>query len=271
MTGRWLRWAGPLAVALVILAVTVPLTVRGTPAPPDDQTWIATLATIRVLRDQNADAASQFFDRSGSFALGGYSSAVWSQSWASEARFEADLAAGTIPGTVRAVMYDPERWEQTPEAEQRDPVAAIEAFAAAARRAGYQVIVTPHPSLVTVPGAVCGLRAAETVIDAFLRCGITGSAARVADVVEVQAQYLETDPKVYAAVVGQAAEQARASNPNVLVIAGLSTRFAATSATLVDAWTSVRGVVDGHYLAVPEQIRPEVAAAFLAQIAASAT
>lgn len=271
MTRRWVRWAGPLAVVLAIAVVTLPLTVGGTPAPPDDQTWIATLGTIRLLRDQDSDAVSRFFDRAGSFVLGGYNGAVSSQSWASEARFEADLAAGAIPETVRAVMYDPERWAQTPETEQRDPVSTIDVFAAAARAAGYQVIVTPHPNLVTAPGAVCGVRETETVNEAFLRCGITASAARVADVVEVQAQSLESDPAIYADVVRQAAEQARASNPNVIVVAGLSTRFAATPATLVDAWSSVRGIVDGHYLAVPEQIRPEVAVAFLQQIAASGT
>jgi catechol 2,3-dioxygenase-like lactoylglutathione lyase family enzyme len=168
-------------------------------------------------------------------------------------------------------MYDPERWADTPVVEQRDPVAAIRAFAAAARAAGYRVIVTPHPNLVGVPGAVCGPHPAESLEDAFLRCGITAAAARVADVVEVQAQYLETDPARYADVVGRAAEQARAANPAALVISGLSTRFATTAETLVDAWTAVRAIVDGHYMAVPEGIRPEVATEFLRQIGASGT
>ena len=55
------------------------------------------------------------------------------------------------------------------------------------------------------------------------------------------------------------------------VIAGLSTRFATDPRVLVEAWMAVRDIVDGHYMAVPEGIRPEVAAAFLAQIAASGT
>lgn len=271
MKRRWVRWAIPLALALVVAAVTLPLTVHGDPGPPDGQTWVATLGTIRLLHTQNADVASQYFDQPTTFALGGYNGAVPSASWASEAQFETDLAAGTIPEETRAVMYDPEHWDPTPAGEQRDPVAAIEAFSSAARRAGYQVIVTPHPNLVTVPGAVCGQRGDESQDEAFLRCDITGAAARVADVVEVQAQYLEADPARYADLVRQAAAQAKRANPAVLVISGLSTRFAVTSQTLADAWAAVRGIVDGHYMAVPEQIRPEVAAAFLAQIATSGT
>ena len=257
----------PLALALVVAAVTLPLTVHRDAGPPDDQTWVATLGTIRLLRAHDPDVAGMYFDQPTSFALGGYNGAVSSASWASEAQFATDLASGAIATDVRAVMYDPERWPPTPEAEQRDPVAAIQAFSAAARGAGYQVIITPHPNLVTVPDAVCGAGPEESQEEAFLRCGITGAAARVADVVEVQAQYLETDTARYADLVRRAADQARAANPAVRVISGLSTRFAATSQTLVDAWTAVRGTVDGHYMAVPEQIRPEVAAGFLRLIA----
>ena len=271
MKRHWVRWGVPLALVLIAVAVAVPMTVRSSPGPPDGQTWVGTLATIRRLHDQDDAVVAQFFDRPTSFALGGYGDAVSGASWASEAQFEADLAAGAIPAGTRAVMYDPERWADTPVVEQRDPVAATRAFAAAARAAGYQVIVTPHPNLVGVPGAVCGPHPAESLEDAFLRCGITGAAARVADVVEIQAQYLETDPARYADVVGRAAEQARAANPAALVISGLSTRFASTAQTLVDAWMAVRAIVDGHYMAVPEGIRPEVATEFLRQIGASGT
>ena len=266
MKRRWVRWAVPIALVLVVAAVTLPMTVHGDPGPPDGQTWVATLGTIRLLHGQDEDVASQFFDQPTTFALGGYNGAIHSASWASEAQFEVDLAARAIPEGTRAVMYDPERWDATPEDEQRDPITAIEAFASAARGAGYQVIVTPHPNLVTVPEAVCEARPSESQEDAFLRCNITGAAAAVADVVEVQAQYLETDPVRYADVVGRAVAQARVANPSVRVISGLSTRFAPTSQTLVEAWTAVRGIVDGHYMAVPEQIRPEVAVAFLKEI-----
>jgi hypothetical protein len=270
MRRRRLVWVVPIAIVLVAAAVAVPMALRGDAGPPDHQAWIATLATIRSIDEQNGNVAAQYFDRATSFVLGGdWRSAAPGQAWASAAQFAADLAAGTIPEPVRAVMYDPEGWGHTPETEQRDPIAAIEAFSTAARAAGYQVIATPHPNLVEVPHADCEARDDESVQEAFLRCDIAGSAARVADVVEIQAQWLEPEPAVYADFVRRATDQARMANPDVTVIAGLSTRFAPTPQTLVDAWNAVRAVVDGHYMAVPEGIHPEIAAAFLEQIAAT--
>lgn len=189
--------------------------------------------------------------------------------WASEAAFASDVANGRVPDGVRAVMYDPETWSATPVAEQQDPEAAMRAFAALARRHGYVVVITPHPGLVAAPGAGCSARPTETQQEAFLRCDLEGSAARYADVVEVQAQSLEADVGAYRAFVSKAARQARASNPGVLVISGLSTNFAMEPSTLFDAWQSVSDVVDGHYLNVPHGRRPRVAVGFLQSVIAS--
>ena len=63
------------------------------------------------------------------------------------------------------------------------------------------------------------------------------------------------------------AAQARLANPNVVVLAGLSTRFASGPETLLNAWDSVTDIVDGHYMAVPEGIRPDIATAFLRMLA----
>jgi hypothetical protein len=128
------------------------------------------------------------------------------------------------------------------------------------------VVITPHPSLAEVNGAPCTATEGETVEDAFLRCGLQGQAARYADVVEIQAQFLEWDPVRYRVVVETAAAQARAANPNVVVIAGLSTRYAADPDVMYEAWDAVRDVVDGHYLAMPDHIRPEVAVDFLTMV-----
>jgi len=48
----------------------------------------------------------------------------------------------------------------------------------------------------------------------------------------------------------------------VEVISGISTSFTEDPQVLVAAWRSVRGVVDGHYLNVPQGIRANVAVAF---------
>ena len=166
------------------------------------------------------------------------------------------------------MLYDPEGWLATPAAERRAPIPAMLAFGALARSHGYLPVITPHPSLMAVHGAVCGTFDGESLETAYLRCGIQAIAARAADIVEVQAQYLETDPDAYEAFVA-AAGQARQANPNVLVLSGISTTFTEDPRVLEAAWRSVHGVVDGHYLNVPQGLRPSVAIAFARSVLGS--
>jgi hypothetical protein len=256
-------------VALLMLSAAGPLVQRSSAGsgPPFGQAWMATRGTIGRMEASVGDATDRFFDISTSYGLGGgWGSSAASASWASAGAFRTDLAAGLIAPQVRVVMYDPEHWAATPPRERRDPVAAMRSFAEAARAAGYAVAITPHPNLVDVPGAACGRTEGESTEEAFLRCGIQGEAAAVSDVVEIQSQSLEQDAVAYRAFVQRAAVQAKASNPDVLVLSGLSTRFAMDPGVLFRAWISVRDIVNGHYLAIPEGIRPDVAAAFLTMV-----
>jgi hypothetical protein len=189
--------------------------------------------------------------------------------WASEAQFASDIREGNIPADVQDVMYDPEGWDSTPLPEQRDPARYAELFARLAHAHGYVVIVTPHPSLVSVPGAACGQRAGETQEAAYVRCRIAEEVARYADIYETQAQALERDPGAYRDFVARTAAQARSANPDVVVLSGLSTApgYVATPHMLYAAWDSVKDVVDGHYLSLVRVEYPETAAAFLRLIA----
>jgi hypothetical protein len=236
---------------------------------PFDEIWIGTRTTAETLARFGGTTSHVFLGGSTSFAIGGWGGAVPTASWASVAAFSADLQADKIPQDVRVVMYDPEAWEATPIDEQLDPAAAMRTFGMLARKHGYLVVITPHPNLATVAGAECVSRAGETLEQAFLRCEIQADAARYADVVEIQAQYLETDRAKYEAFVRALAVQARQANPGVLVISGLSTNFTTHPSVLFDAWRSVIGIVDGHYLNVPHGRRPEVAVAFLRMAAAA--
>jgi hypothetical protein len=232
---------------------------------------MGTQGTIGRIHHLQDGLAERFFDAPTSYGLGGgWRSSVPTESWASASAFLEDLDAGRIGSTTRAVMYDPEHWLATPVRERRDPVTAMATFAGAARAAGYTVVITPHPNLVDVPQATCGRGVAESVEAAFLRCGIQAAAARVADVVEIQAQFLQETPSDYRALVERAAEQARAVKPDVIVLAGLSTRYAERGDVMLRAWDAVLGMVDGHYLAMPEGIRPFVAAEFLALVSSNA-
>jgi hypothetical protein len=233
------------------------------------QIWVGTATTRATLARTDPSAAAGLFGAPLSIVLGEPIGAPVALSWASERGFARDVAARTIPSSVRIVLYDPEGWDETPVAERRAPIPAMLAFGGLARENGYLPVITPHPSLMAVPGAVCGALPGETLEAAYLRCGIQAGAARGADIVEVQAQFLEADPNAYERFVADAAAQARGANPGVQVIAGISTMFTEDPQVLVTAWRSVRDVVDGHYLNVPQGVRPTVAVAFARAVLAA--
>jgi hypothetical protein len=171
-------------------------------------------------------------------------------SFASVTELRSALAGNTLPAGTQAVLYDPEVWAFTPAAQQRDPVAAATQAAELARSHGLKIIVSPAMDLTTVldPGS-SGPRWRT-----FLDLGIIGLMARVAGTMELQAQSLERDPADYAAFVREAAAQARRANPNVSLLAGLSTNppgAAVDSEQLTAAIQASRADVDGYWLNIP--------------------
>src|SRR3954453_8746115 len=231
--------------------------------------WIGTATTRLTLARIDPEAAAGLLGAPRSITIGEPIGAPVALSWSSERRFARELSERTIPSSVRIVLYDPEGWIATPPAVRRAPIPAMLAFGALARANGYLPVITPHPSLMAVHGAVCGAIVGESLEAAYLRCGIQAAAARAADIVEVQAQFLETDVEAYAGFVTDAAAQARQANPDVLVVAGISTTFTDDPQVLLAAWRSVRGVVDGHYLNVPQGVRADVAVAFARAVLAT--
>jgi hypothetical protein len=162
------------------------------------------------------------------------------------------LAGHTLPPGTRAVLYDPEAWSFTPPAEQRDPVRAAEQAAALAHAHGLKLIAAPALNLTTVMTT----GGSQPRWKQYLDLGLARSMARVADVVELQAQSLERDQGTYAAFVRQAAAQARSANPRVTVLAGLSTNppgAPVASHQLTAAFQATRPAVDGYWLNIPGQ------------------
>jgi hypothetical protein len=170
--------------------------------------------------------------------------------FSSVAELRAALASNALPPGTRAVLYDPEAWSYTPAAEQRDPVGAAAQAAGLAHAHGLKIIVSPALNLTTVlaPGG------STPHWQQFLDLGLARSIARVADTVELQAQSLERDPAAYATFVREAAAQARAGNPDVSVLAGLSTNppgAAVDSHQLTAAIQASQADVDGYWLNIP--------------------
>lgn len=144
-------------------------------------------------------------------------------------------------------------------------------FCTVARAEGYTVLVSRHPNLVSVPGGPHTPRGGETREAAYLRSRIVEISAANADIVETQAQTLQRDPAAYRGLVHATARVAHEVNHGVEVISGLSTHpgYPATVEMLMDAWRSVRDVVDGHYLSLARGRLTEVAARFLSACAAA--
>ena len=170
--------------------------------------------------------------------------------FASAAALESAVDAGKVPAGTFGVQYDPESWVFTPRAEQRNPVHVAAAAAAAAHAHGLRLIVAPAIDLTTVMDA--SGRGPEW--RQFLDLDLVGRMAKVADVVELQAQSLEQDTGVYTAFVHAAAAQARAGRPGIDLLAGLSTNppGRATDANeLMADIRATRSTVDGYWLNVP--------------------
>ena len=170
--------------------------------------------------------------------------------FASAVALESAVKAGQLPAGTFGVLYDPEAWVFTPVAEQQNPVRAATAAAAVAHAHGLRLIVAPAVDLTTVlaPGGT------DPDWRQFLDLDLVGRLAKVADVVELQAQSLEQDTSVYTAFVQAAAAQASAARPGIDLLAGLSTNppgVPTEARQLTAAIRATRSVVDGYWLNVP--------------------
>jgi hypothetical protein len=139
--------------------------------------------------------------------------------WRSYAQFAADVTAGAVPSYVKVAHYDNEAWPQTPEAEQRRPAYYERRFCALAHTEGLLCYLGPAKDLCNVLPQPEGDDNAQCYVDLDL----AGKAARYADVIDIQAQTLEpVGARAYVSFLRRTAAQARAANPNVLVLGNLS-------------------------------------------------
>jgi hypothetical protein len=168
----------------------------------------------------------------------------------SAAALESAVDAGQIPSGTFGVLYDPESWVFTPVAEQENPVQAVTAAAAVAHAHGLRLIVSPAIDLVTALDP----NGTGPEWRQFLDLDLVGRVAKVADVVEIQAQSLEQNTSVYTAFVQAAAAQASAARPGIDLLGGLSTNPPGVAIDLAELLADVRAtrpMVDGYWLNVP--------------------
>ena len=168
----------------------------------------------------------------------------------SAAALESAVRGNLLPASTYAVLYDPEVWAFTPVAEQEHPVAAAAQAAATAHARGLRFIVAPALNLVkALSPRSHGGRDVR-----FLALRILGRMARHADVIDLQAQSLERNHGAYRAFVVGAAAQAHAGNPDVRVLAGLSTNPPGARVAVSELRGDIaatRSSLDGYWLNVP--------------------
>jgi hypothetical protein len=170
--------------------------------------------------------------------------------FASATALENAVTAGQLPAGTYGVLYDPEAWSFTPVTEQWNPVQAATRAAAVAHAHGLRLIVAPALNLTKVLKPT----SQEPRWREFLNLNLVGRLSRIADVVELQAQSLERDTATYTAFVRSASLQARAANPGITVLAGLSTNppgAPVNSQHLTQAIQATQSLVDGYWLNIP--------------------
>jgi hypothetical protein len=176
----------------------------------------------------------------------------------SYAAFSQAIAARTISPAAHWVMYDNEKWAQTPIAEQQHPMSYERLFAALAHNHDYRVILAPAQDLVF--GLANPDVSASAAWQRYLALRLAAISAPLADIYEIQAQADELvqyrSAAVYPSFVQAAAAQARAANPHIVIIAGLSTQRVRNAAELGQDFSATRSTVAGYWLNIPGSAQP---------------
>ena len=147
----------------------------------------------------------------------------WSSSraerWTSFGAFRTAVEESAVPSMVQVVHYDNEAWSQTPRREQRRPALFEHRFCTLAHAEGWSCYTGPGQDLCGVIDHPAG----ETYAQCYLDQDLAGKAARYADVIDIQAQALEPrGARAYGNFVRRAAKQARAANPDVVVLGNIA-------------------------------------------------
>jgi hypothetical protein len=154
----------------------------------------------------------------------------------------AAFSSGLLPGRFKAVIYDNERWASTPLVEQQDPAYYEQQTAQLLHAHGLIYIASPAPDLMWAVG-----RPADSY-KAFLTANMAASAARYADIYDIQAQQQEENLPYFTWFVKAAAAQAKDANARVKVFVGIRTDPGGPA--LLAAYEATSDIADGYWLNV---------------------
>jgi hypothetical protein len=174
-----------------------------------------------------------------------------------------DVSGDNLPAGDKAIVLDQENWKGscagsascTPQSDLDNPVRYATEAAAATKKAGLTMIVTPALDLFDGAGT---LPCSTSYDKCYLSYNMAGKMAAIpgVDVIDLQAQSLETTPSTYKSFVEQASAQARKANPSIVVLAGLSTSpnttASPTASQLEQDASTVQPYVSGFWMNIPD-------------------
>jgi hypothetical protein len=225
---------------------------------PHKYIWLISNAALRLLEqtDPSGTLAKTYFDNPDTYLLGASTTgeppdwlSVPTISFTSYATLQRAFEREMISPMVKAVVYDNESWRFTPVQEQRDPALYYRLAAQLVHQHHLLFIATPATDLVQLQASTQG-----TIYQRFLQLGFVAAAARYADIYEIQAQGSEMNLEQYKTFVKEAVMQAKAANPHVEVLAGLSTNPDGKKVTADELYRAVlatQDTVSGYWLNIP--------------------
>jgi hypothetical protein len=218
--------------------------------------WVLTATDLRQVesdpRARRVLARGQIYEIVGETipkAATGDLAAVPTADFKSVADLEQALKTNRLDPAIRAVVYDNESWSFTPLDEQRHPDAAMARAARLVRSSGRTFISAPGTDLA---GRLN--KKAASPLAAYLAEGLAGAAATSGGILDIQAQVAERDPAQFRRFVTAAAAQARAANPTIRIVVGLTTESSlgpVSGDDLANLMAPLVGQVDGFWISDP--------------------
>jgi len=164
----------------------------------------------------------------------------------SYADFQLAIQKHAVPAGTTGILLDLERWQFTPLVEQQDPLKYYAMASVLARRYGYYLIAAPGLSLI--PGDF------PQKLAYISRSDFYGKLSQYAQIVEVQSQSLEFNPGNFNHLLNVAVEQAKSSDVDAKVYAGLSTNppaGIATTSQLLNLISTTPIEIQGFWMNIP--------------------
>lgn len=152
--------------------------------------------------------------------------AQWVQPFTTLASIQAAFANNKINPKIKYILYDNEGWSLTPKSEQIAAISYAAQVEALVHQHNMTMIFTPATNLANIIGGSTN----KNKYNEFISLNLAGQSAKVADIVDIQAQQAEgTVPDEFQVFASTALEQAKQASSSHLVFIGIGTQNCGTT------------------------------------------